>query len=74
MITVKLELLSLKDQAAMILEYFNGSWLYNAIHKELESEEFCKRIVTEFNKDYAGHTGFQDYLNEVWPIVQKHRA
>ena len=40
-------------QAYFILVQSNGSWIYDALHKELQDEQFCKRIVEHFWSNYA---------------------
>ena len=39
---------TIKQQAYLIVVGLTGSWMYDATHKELESEEYCQRIVDQY--------------------------
>jgi 2-phosphoglycerate kinase len=51
----------IKDKTYFILATFNGSWLTNSIWKELNDEEFCRRIIR----------GFEDNMMFALPSVQR---
>lgn len=54
-----------KEQAYLILVGLNGSWIYEATHKELEQEDYCQRIVDQFWSNYA-----ESMLSEVAVYAQ----
>lgn len=44
-ISLIVQQLGVKDAASHLLAGINGSWILNALHKELEDEAFCVKLV-----------------------------
>lgn len=43
--------LGIKEAAYHLVTGINGSWIYNALHKEMEGESFCANLVNSYMSD-----------------------
>ena len=62
----QLEELSIKDQAYYIMVGLEGSWLYNALHKQAEDETWCVEFVAQWKEDggEVDRDRVEHYINE----------
>ena len=69
----ELQDLSIKWQAYYIIVGLNGSWLYDALYPQIEEEEFCAKIVSNFLGVYAYEdcvtNGINAYINDSYDDI-----
>ena len=70
----KLKDLSIRYQAYYIITGLNGSWLYNAMHKELENEVYCMRLVNQYymNECVGTTEQIEQHINECHDDILAH--
>lgn len=68
--------LSIKDKAYFILVGINGSWLYNSLFPHIESEEFCKQIVDNFESEHyaSDFPEIQQHIDDTYDFILENRA
>lgn len=69
----------IKDKAYFIIVGMNGSWLYDALYPQIKDEEFCKRIVVNFESDFGDDDEYipesvKQYINDSYDDIMSYRA
>jgi hypothetical protein len=68
--------LPIKDKAYFIVVGINGSWLWNSMYPHVDTEEFCKSIVDNFESEHyvTDFPEIQQHIDDCYEDIMEYRA